>query len=139
MGVSSMLARVSTSSAAGSIPIGCVYLGTLFCSFLGLFAPVHAQDVQIRSTAQRVFPAALLEQYHNIILNDMTETIATLRFTQQRKITIKKKLRAANHLDLFDPLTTAQVNFIYSFILTRLPSSAKLELSLFSFACLPFP
>jgi hypothetical protein len=91
MGVSSMLARVSMSSAAGLIPIGCVYLGTLFCSFLGLFAPVHAQDVQIRSTAQRVFPAALLEQYHNIILNDPTETIATFRFTQQRKITIKKK------------------------------------------------
>jgi hypothetical protein len=42
----------------------------LFCLFLGLFAPVHAQDVQIRSTAHRVLSAALLllEQYYNIIL-----------------------------------------------------------------------
>jgi hypothetical protein len=42
---------------------------SLFCSFLGLFAPVHAQDVQIRSTAHRVLPVAflLLEQYHSII------------------------------------------------------------------------
>ena len=31
-----------------------------FCSFLGLFAPVHAQDVQIRSTAHMVLPAELL-------------------------------------------------------------------------------
>jgi hypothetical protein len=61
------------------IPSGCscMYTGTLdcqllrlFCSLLGLFEPVHAQDVQIRSTAQRVLPAALLllEKYHNIIL-----------------------------------------------------------------------
>ncbi len=39
-----------------------------FCSFLGLFAPVHAQEAQIRSTAHRVtvLPAALLllEQYY---------------------------------------------------------------------------
>ena len=42
----------------------------LFCSFLGLFAPVHAQDVQIRSTAHMLLPAALLllEQYYNMIL-----------------------------------------------------------------------
>jgi hypothetical protein len=47
----------------------CHQLG-LFCSFLGLFAPIHAQDSQIRSAAHRVLPAALLllEQYHNIIL-----------------------------------------------------------------------
>jgi hypothetical protein len=47
----------------------------LFCSFLGLFAPVHAQDVQIRSTAHRVLPAAplFLKQYHNI------------RFSQQKR------------------------------------------------------
>jgi hypothetical protein len=31
-----------------------------FCSFLGLFAPVHAQDAQIRSTAHMVLPAELL-------------------------------------------------------------------------------
>jgi hypothetical protein len=38
--------------------------------FLGLFAPVHAQDVQIRSTAHMVLPAdfLLLEQSYNIIL-----------------------------------------------------------------------
>jgi hypothetical protein len=41
----------------------------LFCSFLGLFAPVHAQDVQIRSTTHMVLTAALLlEQYYNVIL-----------------------------------------------------------------------
>jgi hypothetical protein len=41
-----------------------------FCSFLGLFAPVYAQDAQIRRAAHRVLPAALLlllEQYHEII------------------------------------------------------------------------
>jgi hypothetical protein len=40
------------------------------CSFLGLFATVHAQDVQNRSTAHRELPVALLllEQYYNIIL-----------------------------------------------------------------------
>jgi hypothetical protein len=39
-------------------------------NFLGIFAPVHAQEAQIRSSAHRVLPAALLllEQYHNIIL-----------------------------------------------------------------------
>jgi hypothetical protein len=44
--------------------------GSLLCSFLGLFSPVHAQDVQIRSSAHRVLPTTLLllEQYHNIIL-----------------------------------------------------------------------
>jgi hypothetical protein len=46
------------------------YQSTPFCSFLGLFVPVHAQDEQIRSTAHRVLPAELLllEQYHNVIL-----------------------------------------------------------------------
>jgi hypothetical protein len=41
-----------------------------FCSFLGLFAPVHAQEAQIRSTAHMVLPAALLllEQNYNIFL-----------------------------------------------------------------------
>jgi hypothetical protein len=41
------------------------------CSCLGLFAPVHAQGEQIRSTGHRVLPAALLllevgrvPQYH---------------------------------------------------------------------------
>jgi hypothetical protein len=33
---------------------------TTFCSFFGLFAPVHAQDAQIRSTAHMVLPADLL-------------------------------------------------------------------------------
>jgi hypothetical protein len=42
----------------------------LFCSFLGLFAPVQGQDAQIRSTAHMVLPAdfLLLEWYYNIIL-----------------------------------------------------------------------
>jgi hypothetical protein len=30
-----------------------------FCSLFGLFAPVHAQDAQIRSTAHMVLPAEL--------------------------------------------------------------------------------
>jgi hypothetical protein len=44
-------------------------IGPLY-SFLGLFAPVHAQDVQIRSIAHMVLPSELLllEQYYNIIL-----------------------------------------------------------------------
>ena len=42
----------------------------LLCSFLGLFAPVHAQDAQIRSAAHSVLAAALLvlKRYQNIIL-----------------------------------------------------------------------
>jgi hypothetical protein len=43
-----------------------------FCSFLDLFAPVHAQKEKIRSTAQTLLPAALLLlehwQCYNIIL-----------------------------------------------------------------------
>jgi hypothetical protein len=41
-----------------------------FCSFSGCFAPVHAQEEQIRSAAHRVLPVALLllEQYYNITL-----------------------------------------------------------------------
>jgi hypothetical protein len=66
----------------------------MFCSgsFLGCFAPVHAQEAQIRSTAHRVLPAALLllEQFYNIILmlQKEIERIATLRFAQQRKIAL---------------------------------------------------
>ena len=79
MGGSSMSAPVSTSCAAAldRFPLVAgteVYLDhhqlLQFCSFLGLFAPVHAQDAQIRSTAHMVFPAELLllQQYYNIIL-----------------------------------------------------------------------
>jgi hypothetical protein len=45
------------------------------CSFLGLFAPVHAQDAQMKSTAHmvlffRLLPAEhlLLEQYYIILM-----------------------------------------------------------------------
>jgi hypothetical protein len=48
----------------------------------------------------------------------------------------KHFLRAADQLKYFDPLTATQVNIIESFILTILPSSTKLEMSLFSF-CMP--
>jgi hypothetical protein len=57
-----------------------------FCSFLGLFAPVHAQDEQIRGTAQRVLAAALLQLQHH---PHATERIETLRFAQRRKIALK--------------------------------------------------
>jgi hypothetical protein len=78
MGVSSISALVSISCAAldlfplvvgTEVHCDCHQLSP-FCSFLGLFAPVHAQDAQIRSSAHRVLAAALLllEQYHNIIL-----------------------------------------------------------------------
>jgi hypothetical protein len=66
------------------------------------------------------------------------ERITTLRFAQQRKITLNIFLEGVDHLDSFYPLTTTQVIFIQSFILTRLPSSAKLELSLSSFCLLFF-
>jgi hypothetical protein len=79
------------------------------------------------------FALGTVPQYHP----HATERIVTLRLAQQRKITLKKFLEGTHHLDYyFNPLTTTQVNFILSFILTtvtRLPSSAKLELSLFSF------
>ena len=63
-----------------------------FCSFLGLFALVHAQDVQIRSTAQMVLPAVLLLVEVGTVPHDhphATERIVTLRFAQQSKITLK--------------------------------------------------
>jgi hypothetical protein len=63
-----------------------------FCSNLGLFALVHAQDVQIRSTAQMVLPAVLLLVEVGTVPQDhphATERIVTLRFTQQSKITLK--------------------------------------------------
>jgi hypothetical protein len=69
MGGSSMFALVSTSCAAALDQFPLV-AGTQvhrdhhqlmqFCSFLGLFAPVHAQDAQIRITAHMVLPAELL-------------------------------------------------------------------------------
>jgi hypothetical protein len=79
MGVSLISALMSISCAAAldqfPLVVGTEVHGDsqqlkLFCSFFCLFAPVHAQDAQIRSTAHRVLPAAilLLEQYHNIIL-----------------------------------------------------------------------
>jgi hypothetical protein len=76
MGGSSISALVSISCAAAPDRFPLV-AGTevhrdrlqicSFCYFLGLFAPVHAQKAQIRSTAHRELPAALLllEQYHN--------------------------------------------------------------------------
>jgi hypothetical protein len=74
MGGSSMTALVSISCAVPLVVLTEVHHGCYelmwFCSFLGLFAPVHAQDMQIRSAAHRVLAAALLllKQYHNIIL-----------------------------------------------------------------------
>jgi hypothetical protein len=79
MGGSSMSALVSLSSAAALDQFPLVadtevhrdrHQLVPFCSFLGLFAPVHAQDAQIRSAAHSVLAAALLvlKQYQNIIL-----------------------------------------------------------------------
>ena len=74
----SMLAPVSTSCAAALDQFPLVagieshrdrHQLVPFGSFLGLFAPVHEQDAQIRSTAHRVLPAALLllEQFYNCL------------------------------------------------------------------------
>jgi hypothetical protein len=84
----------------------------LFCSFLGLIAPVHAQDVQIRRTAHRVLPAALLllEQYHYIIL--MLQKGSLSSDLLKTRSPSKYFLRAADPLDYFNPMTTTQVNFI---------------------------
>jgi hypothetical protein len=63
-----------------------------FCSFLGLFALVHAQNVQIRSAAQRMLPVALLLLEVGTVPQNhahAAETITTLRFTQGKKITLK--------------------------------------------------
>ena len=77
MGGSSMSALVSTSCAAvldlfqlvaSSVVHFDQHQLMLFCSFLGLFAPVQGQDTQIRSTAHMVLPVALLLLEHNIIL-----------------------------------------------------------------------
>jgi hypothetical protein len=81
MGVSPMSALVSISCAALSsagrfrlVVCAEIHRGRQqvrpFCSCLGLFAPVHAQDVQIRSAAHRMLSPALLflEQYHNNII-----------------------------------------------------------------------
>ena len=79
MGGSSMSAPVSTSCAAALDRFPLVagtgvhrdhHIMESLYSFLGLFAPVHAQDVQIRSIAHMVLPSELLflEQYYNIIL-----------------------------------------------------------------------
>jgi hypothetical protein len=137
MGVSPISALVSLSCATTMDPmVVCTWVHSdsqqlkPFCSFLGLFA----QDVQIRSSAHRVLPAAL------ILLELMLQKEllpSDLHNELEGRLPSKYFLRAADPLDCFDPLTTTQMNFIKSFILTRLPSSAKLELSLFSF-CLPF-
>jgi hypothetical protein len=69
MGGSSMSALVSTSCAAAldqfQLVAGTEVYSDLqhlrpFCSFFCCFAPVHAQEAQIRSTAHRVLAAALL-------------------------------------------------------------------------------
>jgi hypothetical protein len=98
-----------------------------FCSFLGLVAPVHAQDVQIRRAAHRVLSEELLllEQYQIIILM-LKKPLRPSDSLNKGRTPSKDFLRAADHLDYLDPLTTAQTNFILSFILTRLKSSAKL-------------
>jgi hypothetical protein len=86
MGGSSMSAQVSTSCAAALDRFPLVasmkahrdhHQSRPFCSFSGLFAPVHAQDAQIRSTAHMVLPAdlLLLEQYYNIILMLQKESL----------------------------------------------------------------
>jgi hypothetical protein len=99
-----------------------------FCSFLGLLA----QDVQIRSSAHRVLTFTL-----GTVQLMLQKELLPSDLLNEGRLPSKYFLRAADPLDCCDPLTTTQMNFINSFILTRLPSSAKLELSLFSL-CLPF-
>jgi hypothetical protein len=65
--------------------------------FFTPFAPIHAQDAQIRSAAHRVLAAALLllEQFHNIILmlqkNSNPQNCSTKEDSQifLRKIALK--------------------------------------------------
>jgi hypothetical protein len=76
MGISPMPARVYTSCASVLDRLPVVVHKEVHCdhnildSFAHLFAPVHAQDAQIRRAAHRVLPAALLllKQYHNMII-----------------------------------------------------------------------
>jgi hypothetical protein len=69
MGASPMYALVSISCAAALDQFPLAAGKEVHCdqqhleqfrSFLGLFAPVHAQDAQIRCAAHRVLAAALL-------------------------------------------------------------------------------
>ena len=97
MGGSSMSAPVSTSCAAALDRFPLVagtgvhrdhHIMESLYSFLGLFAPVYAQNAQIRSAAHRVFPAALLllEQYHNVILmlqKESRPSLSQIRSTKE--------------------------------------------------------
>jgi hypothetical protein len=60
-----------------------------------------------------VLPAALLllEQYSNIFLMLQKESLPSDSLNEGRSPS-KHVLRAADHLEYFDPLTAAQVNFI---------------------------
>ena len=132
------------SANTGSIPRGCVYWRTSWPStdkavllLFARFATVHAWDARIQSVNHKELSAALilLEQYYNIILNLWQQELPSV-LLKQGKLTSTHFLRASDHLNYFNPLTTTQVILIWLLILTRLASSAELEWSLCSF-CLP--
>ena len=119
MGVSPISALVSLSCATTMDPmVVCTWVHSdsqqlmPVCSCLGLFA----QDVQIRSSAHRVLPAEQLMLKKELLPSDLLN---------EGRLPSKYFLRAADHLDYFDPLTTTQVNFTSSFILTRLTKLSK--------------
>jgi hypothetical protein len=76
----------------------------LFCSFLGLISPVHAQDEHIRSKAHKVTECSLQHFYScnsSTISSSCYRTIATLSFTQQRKIALETFLEGCRSSQLF--------------------------------------
>jgi hypothetical protein len=133
-----------------SIQIGCLYGGTSWPpsvhAVLLLFRPFCTcsctrcanQKHSSHGVSCRTFTLGIVPQHHP----HATERIVTLRLAQRRKIALKIFLEGSRSTWLFwclDHTQESQVNFIWSFILTGLTSSAKLELSLFSFFLSSFP
>jgi hypothetical protein len=115
------------------------------CSFLGLFAPVHAQDVQIRNTAHMVLPAELFTlgtvlQHHPHAT--LAERIATLRFAQRRKIALKIFLEGCRLSRICQSPDHNSSEFhliIHSDQMKQAQQSLRLELSFFSVFLPSFP
>jgi hypothetical protein len=112
----------------------------LFCSFSGLSALVRAESCTRCTNQKHSSQDAPCSAFYS--WNSTTISSSCYRKPEncdpQTHDSLKKGrspskyfLRAANHLDYFNLLTTTQVNFISSFIRIRLPSLAKPELSLF--------
>jgi hypothetical protein len=77
-------------SRSRSIPIGCMYVGTSWQipvkAVLLLFRPQDAQiEAELTGCSLQSFTLGTVQQYHP----HATETMATLRFAQQRKFALK--------------------------------------------------